>query len=105
MGVKINMNWNEILNIVLVVLGVVITFVTYYFKIKAKLEASVNGSINDAEQEGVSGEEKMNQVVNDLYSLVPIAYKGIFNKEFIRKLVQKAFDKIEEYANKQVNKK
>ena len=98
------MNWNEILNIVLVVLGVVITFVTYYFKVKNKLQDAVNGSINNAEQEGVSGEDKMNQVVNDLYSLVPIAYKGIFNKEFIQKLVQKAFDKIEEYANKQ-NKK
>ena len=98
------MDFNEILNIVLVVPGVVITFVTYYFKVKNKLQDAVNGSINNAEQEGVSGEDKMNQVVNDLYSLVPIAYKGIFNKEFIRKLVQKAFDKIEEYANKQ-NKK
>lgn len=98
------MDFNEILNIVLVVLGVVITFVTYYFKVKNKLQDAVNGSINNAEQEGVSGEDKMNQVVNDLYSLVPIGYKGIFNKEFIRKLVQKAFDKIEEYANKQ-NKK
>ena len=98
------MDFNEILNIVLVVLGVVITFVTYYFKVKNKLQDAVNGSTNNAEQEAVSGEDKMNQVVNDLYSLVPIAYKGIFNKEFIRKLVQKAFDKIEEYANKQ-NKK
>ena len=98
------MDFNEILNIILVLIGVVITFVTYYFKVKNKLQDAVNGSINNAEQEGVSGEDKMNQVVNDLYSLVPIAYKGIFNKEFIRKLVQKAFDKIEEYANKQ-NKK
>ena len=57
---------------------------------------------------GVSnGKASINNLrfVNDLYSLVPVAYKGIFNKEFIRKLVQKAFDKIEEYANKQVNKK
>ena len=98
------MDFNEILNIVLVLIGVVITFVTYYFKVKNKLQDAVNGSINNAEQKGVSGEDKMNQVVNDLYSLVPIAYKGIFNKEFIQKLVQKAFDKIEEYANKQ-NKK
>ena len=98
------MDFNEILNIILVLIGVVITFVTYYFKVKNKLQDAVNGSINNAEQEGVSGEDKMNQVVNDLYSLVPIAYKGIFNKEFIQKLVQKAFDKIEEYANKQ-NKK
>ena len=81
------MDFNEILNIVLVLIGVVITFVTYYFKVKNKLQDAVNGSINNAEQEGISGEDKMNQVVNDLYSLVPIAYKGIFNKEFIRKLV------------------
>ena len=99
------MSFNGILNIILVVLGVIITFVTYYFKIKNKLQDAVNGSINDAEQEGVSGEDKMNQVVNDLYSLVPIAYRTIFTKDFIQKLVQKAFDKIEEYANKQVNKK
>ena len=98
------MSFNEILNIILVVLGVIITFVTYYFKIKNKLQDAVNGSINDAEQEGVSGEDKMNQVVNDLYSLVPIAYRAIFTKDFIQKLVQKAFDKIEEYAKKQ-NKK
>lgn len=98
------MSFNEILNIILVVLGVIITFVTYYFKIKNKLQDAVNGSINDAEQEGVSGEDKMNQVVNELYSLVPIAYRAIFTKDFIQKLVQKAFDKIEEYAKKQ-NKK
>ena len=98
------MSFNGILNIILVVLGVIITFVTYYFKIKNKLQDAVNGSINDAEQEGVSGEDKMNQVVNDLYSLVPIAYRTIFTKDFIQKLVQKAFDKIEEYAKKQ-NKK
>ena len=98
------MDFNEILNIVLVLIGVVITFVTYYFKVKNKLQDAVNGSINNAEQEGVSGEDKMNQVVNDLYSLVPIAYRTIFTKDFIQKLVQKAFDKIEEYAKKQ-NKK
>ena len=98
------MDFNEILNIVLVLIGVVITFVTYYFKVKNKLQDAVNGSINKAEQEGVSGEDKMNQVVNDLDSLVPIAYRAIFTKDFIQKLVQKAFDKIEEYAKKQ-NKK
>ncbi len=98
------MNKSQIINIVLVVLGVIITFFTYYFKIKAKLQSSVNGSINDAEEDGVDGKEKMARVVNDLYSLVPVAYKMIFTKEFIEKLVQKAFDKIEEYAKKQTKK-
>lgn len=95
------MTRSEIINVVLVVLGIVITLLTYYFKIKAKLEASVNGSINDAEEDGIDGKEKMARVVNDLYSLVPVPYRMIFTKDFIEKLVQKAFDKIEEYAKKQ----
>jgi hypothetical protein len=98
------MNINEIINIVLVVLGIIITLLTYYFKIKAKLESSVSGSINDAEIAGVDGKEKMKRVVDDLYSLVPLPYKMIFTKDFIEKLVQKAFDKIEEYAKKQTKK-
>lgn len=98
------MNASEIINIVLVVLGVIVTLVTYYFKIKSKLESSVTGSINDAEQEGVEGKEKMKRVVDDLYSIVPAPYKMIFTKDFIEKLVQKAFDKIEEYAEKQTKK-
>ena len=98
------MNINEIINIILVVIGVIITLFTYYFKIKAKLESSINGSINDAEVDGVDWEEKMRRVVDDLYSLVPAPYKMIFTKDFIQNLVQKAFDKIEEYAKKQTNK-
>lgn len=98
------MTWNEILNIILVLVSVAATLLGYYFKIKAKLEKEVNGKINDAEQSGESGEKKMEHVVNDLYSIVPVPYRIIFTKEFIKKLVQAAFDKIEEYAKKQVNK-
>ena len=79
------MNTSEIINIVLVVLGVIITLFTYYFKIKAKLESSISGSINDAEIAGVDGKEKMKRVVDDLYSLVPAPYKMIFTRDFMLK--------------------
>ena len=98
------MDINQILNIALIILTILSTLIGYYFKIKEKVLKEINGLINNAEDGESIGKDKMNQVVNDLYSLVPIAYKGIFNKEFIRKLVQKAFDKIEEDANKQNRK-
>lgn len=99
------MNWSEILSIVMTVLAIVSTVLGYYFNIKQKLLDAVNGKIDEAEKDTLNGEQKMIYVVNELYNLVPLAYRGIFNKEFIEKLVQKAFDKIEDYAEKQVNKK
>ena len=99
------MSWSEILSIVMTVLTIVTSLLGYYFNIKQKLLDAVNGKIDEAEIDDLNGEQKMLYVVNELYKLVPLAYKSIFNKEFIEKLVQRAFDKIENYAEKQVNKK
>lgn len=99
------MNLNEILNIVLIVLTILSTLIGYYFKIKEKISKEINGLINNAEDGESIGADKMNQVVDNLYKLVPIAYRGILNKNVLEKMVQLAFDKIEEYAKKQVNKK
>ena len=99
------MSWSEILSIVMTVLTVISTVVGYYFNIKQKLLDAVNGKIDEAEIDELDGEQKMEYVVSELYKLVPATYRGIFNKSFIKKLVQKAFDKIENYAEKQVNKK
>lgn len=96
---------NEIINIALIVLTIISTLIGYYFKIKDKIQKEINGLINDAEDGTTAGIEKMNQVVDNLYSLVPVAYRGILNRAVLEKMVQKAFDKIEEYAKKQVNKK
>lgn len=37
--------------------------------------------------------------------LIPMVVKPFFSCEFVRQVVQAAFDKIEEYAKKQVAKK
>ena len=95
---------NEVLNIVLIVLTIISTFIGYYFKIKEKILKEINGMINDAEDGTTIGSDKMQSVVNNLYKLVPAPYKGILNKNVLEKMVQMAFDKIEEYAKKQLNK-
>ena len=95
---------NEVLNIVLIVLTIISTFIGYYFKIKEKILKEINGMINDAEDGTTIGSDKMQSVVDNLYKLVPAAYKGILNKNVLEKMVQMAFDKIEEYAKKQLNK-
>lgn len=99
------MSLNEILNIVLIVLTIISTLIGYYFKVKEKISKEINGLINNAEDGESIGADKMQSVVDNLYKLVPIAYRGILNKNVLEKMVQKAFDKIEEYAKKQVNKK
>ena len=99
------MNLNEILNIVLIVLAILSTLIGYYFKIKEKISKEINGLINNAEDREYIEEDKMQSVVDNLYKLVPAPYKGILNKNVLEKMVQMAFDKIEEYAKKQVNKK
>lgn len=98
------MNVSEIINIVLVVVTIIATLVGYYFKIKEKVSKEINNLINDAEDGESVGAEKMKSVVDNLYSLVPVPYRGILNKDVLEKMVQLAFDKIEEYAKKQANK-
>ena len=99
------MNFNEILNIALIILTILSTLIGYYFKIKEKVLKEINGLINNAEDGESIGKDKMQSVVDNLYKLVPAPYKGILNKNMIEKMVQLAFDKIEKYKKKQVNKK
>ena len=98
------MNINEILNIALIVLTILSTLIGYYFKIKERVLKEINGLINEVEDGESIGAEKMQSVVDNLYKLVPTPYRGILNKDVLEKMVQMAFDKIEEYAKKQVNK-
>lgn len=99
------MSWSEILSIVMTVLTVITSLIGYYFNIKQKLLDAVNGKINEVEGNLSDGKEKMEYVVSELKKIVPKALRFIFTDTVIETLVQKAFDKIEDYAEKQVNKK
>lgn len=93
-----------IVSIVLGVLAVLVTFVSYYLYIRGKVYQAAAGAVDDAEQSDKTGEEKLNLAVQQIYALVPAVLKPILSEEFIRQIVQAAFDKIEAYAQKQVQK-
>ena len=95
-----------IVNIIVGILAVVISFVSYYFHIKEVIEKSVVTSIGSVESVyGITGAEKLAAATAEVYSLVPVFLRVAINRKFISKIVQRAFDKIENYAKLQVEKK
>lgn len=93
-----------ILNILVAVAAVVLAFVGYYFYVKNKIQAALNGEINDEENSEAKAEAKRQEVVERLQALVPAVLKPFLTQKVLTALVQAAFDKIEEYAAKQVAK-
>lgn len=94
-----------ILTIIFALVAVAGCCLTYYFHIKSKIYAATENAVNEAEQVDKTAEEKMAIAVDNIYTIIPAILKPFFTKEAIQKIVQKAFDKIEEYAKKQVEKK
>lgn len=94
------MTWFEIF---LSILSIFITFFGYYLLVRSELQKNAGDAINFAEKTSLKGQEKMNVAVAQIYELVPIAFKPIFTTELIKKIVQEAFDKMQEFAKKQVN--
>lgn len=99
------MTVGEILSIVFAVLTVVGGFVSYYFYIRNKLQKQIAAEIEGAEDADSIGEEKMAQVVSALKQLVPAILKPFITDNLIESLVQAAFNSIEAYAKKQIEKK
>jgi len=80
-------------------------FVIHYLIIRFNLSKTVNEAIDNAEQIGIKGKEKMQQAIDYLYNLIPAFFKAFIKKPWIESLIQKAFDKMEDYAKKQLEKK
>lgn len=99
------MNWLEIVKWVAIV---IFGGLSLYFKTKTKLTGKVAEFINDAEQEyhgaTKSGGAKFEWAVNGLYNLVPVPLQPFITKELIGRMVQAAFDKMEDYATQQLDK-
>ena len=96
--------WEMILNIVLAVLSIGLALLSYYFDTKRKLVEHVNGEISNAENTDKKNAEKMAFVVEQLKKIVPKFMRFLFTDKALEKIVQNAFDKIEEYAKKQTKK-
>lgn len=98
------MNWEILLTVLASICTVVALFISYYFYIKRKIEAEVPGAINGAEDTGMSGAEKFTEAVDTIYTLIPVAVRPFITRCLVETLVQEVFDKMEEYARKQLDK-
>lgn len=96
--------WGTIASVVLVLLSVGFALLSYYLDIKKNILENANGAISKAEDTDKKNAEKMAYVVGQLKSIVPRFMRFIFTDRVIEKIVQKAFDEIEEYAKKQKKK-
>ena len=79
-------------------------FVSYYFYIKKKIAEKIADEINNAEDSDKVAEEKRDLVVAQLKALIPAMFRPFITDTVLEGMVQAAFDKIEEYAKKQVEK-
>ena len=94
-----------IVEIILSVLTLVGICLSYYLMVRNKLTNNLPTVINIAEDSDLVAEEKMQLAITELNKLVPTVLKPFIPKSLLRKIIQNAFDKIEEYAKKQLSKK
>ena len=92
----------EVYTIIITVLAIIGYFLSYYFSVVAKIYKATESAVNNAEQEDKTASEKMELAVNYIYDIIPAVVKPFITKSVLEKIVQAAFDKIEEYAKKQV---
>lgn len=98
------MNWELILSIISCIFTLAAIIVGYYIAIRKKIEQEALDAINKAEDTDKIGEEKMKEAVETVYSILPAVAKPFVSKQLIETIVQGIFDKVEEYARKQVEK-
>lgn len=101
----ISANWYSVLT---TILWVVFGFLVTYFKERVKLVEHAKYAINSAEKQyemyTKAGSQKFEYAVDMLTNLVPAPLKIFITREFIGDVVQKAFDGMQAYANKQLDK-
>lgn len=91
----------SIINVLEIVM-VVICAVTYgfmlYFKVRGNILGVVSELIALAEQTGMTGKEKMAQVVAELYKKVPAPLRKILSEKCLESIAQTIFDWMRKYA-------
>ena len=99
------MNWELILTIVSSVMTVAAAILGYYQYIKKRLKEEALNAINKAEETDKIGAEKMQDAIKMVYDMVPAVARPFINEKVVELIIQGVFDKIEEYARKQIEKK
>lgn len=100
--------WAEALAVVETVGILAAGFVVSYFKTSTKFRGFIAQLIADAEVKYAyaekAGKQKMNWVIEQLYSIIPAPIKLLFSEERLRAFVQEVFESISEYAKIQCDR-
>lgn len=115
------MNFQDIYNVLITLVAVVVGGLSLYLKTSAKAQAKAKEVqdvmamimskvviyIRKAEEDYKDatnlGGQKFNDVVNELYLLVPISLRPIITRDRIKDIVQSTFDEVEKYAKLQLD--
>jgi arginyl-tRNA synthetase len=89
----------EWIDIILVVLCAAIYAVLLYFKVRGNVLGAVSELIALAETTGLTGSEKMAQVVHGLSEKVPAPLKKVLNDQCLENIAQRVFDWMRRYAD------
>jgi hypothetical protein len=97
-------NFEMIFSIVMGVLTIIGGGLSLYFNVKSKILDAANSAVNTAEDSDKVKEEKMALAISEVKKLIPAAARPFFTDRMIETIIQKAFDGIEAYAEKQAKK-
>jgi uncharacterized protein (UPF0333 family) len=90
-----------IINIILGILAIAVTFLSYYMSVKNVVEKTAIDAINKSEDLAKIGEEKMKDAVKQVRDIIPPILLTIFTEQFVEQIIQEIFDKMKEFAEKQ----
>lgn len=115
------MNFQDIYNVLATLVAVVVGSLSLYFKASAKAQAKakevqdvmamIMGEVvvyirkaeEDYKDTTNAGGKKFNEVVNKLWSLVPVSLRPIITRQMIKDIVQSTFDEVENYVKLQLD--
>ncbi len=115
------MDFQDIYNALITLVAVIVGGLSLYFKTSAKAQAKakevqdvmamimskvviyIRKTEEDYKDATNLGGQKFNDVVNELYLLVPISLRPIITRDRIKGIVQSTFDEVEKYAKLQLD--
>ena len=92
------MNFGDFMSAAITVLCAVAVAFMFYFRVRGNVFGAVCELVAMAEASGLTGPEKMAQVVDGLYDMVPAPLKKILNKVQLERIAQWIFDWMRKYA-------
>ena len=91
-----------IISIITTVLAIAGAIAAYYIHIRKKIEDVALDAINTVENMDAVGKEKFDEAVNIVMGVIPVVAKPFIPRSVVEVVVQKIFDKVAEFAKKQV---